>query len=162
MLITLIRIATLSPAKQCVLDETELTFTCETDSSLLTWIDESSNQKSYTTSSALNVSAQLDIFTVQLTMINGNILTSTATVNVSSLINITTLRISCGDGLNREDALLINGRVYRLDRLIHQRVRVFVLSLALQRATLTSLHCYVVYTNNYYRPITTFVFLHCM
>ena len=61
----------------------------------------------------LNVPVQHGVFTVQLTMVSsdGNNYTSIATVSVSSLVNITTLTMTCddnGDGIG-ENALLING-----------------------------------------------------
>ena len=97
-----------------MLDMSQLvTFTCETDSSLLTWTYDSSYQISYTTSSTVNDTGQLGNFTVRLTMISsGNILTSTATINISSLVNVTTVSIACGDGLSSEEASLINGMYY--------------------------------------------------
>ena len=96
-----------------MLDASLVTFTCETDSSLLTWSYDSSYQIYYATSSMVNDTGQLGNFTVRLTMIGfGNMLTSTATINISSLVNVNNVSIACGDGMTIEEASLINGMCY--------------------------------------------------
>ena len=101
----------LSPVEQCVLpNQSEYTFTCETNTGILIW-REGSNQLQInctTILSGLKETEQLGIFTVGLTRISGNNLTSTATVNTSSLFN-TSLSITCGDNDIEVEALLING-----------------------------------------------------
>ena len=89
------------------------TFTCETDTGILIW-GNGSNTAFYTIFSGLgDPPKQLGNFTVRLTMIgSGNDLTSTATVNVSSLhlTNSTNINIICRDGMSTTRlALLING-----------------------------------------------------
>ena len=109
--------AVLTPAVQCVAalpGESELvTFTCTTNTTRLSWIYEGNLVSFNSTFSTPNESQHLlGVFTIRLTMVQGNNLTSTATVNVSSLVNIATLNITCDDnddGLDGEEATLING-----------------------------------------------------
>ena len=111
---------TLTPAVLCVLPgESVATFKCETLTSSLLWIYESTvHQIFYTKDSTLNVPESLGpCVVVQLNSIVTNAdgtsvtLSSTATVNVSSLTNVTrNLTITCdgnGDGVDGRDALLI-------------------------------------------------------
>ena len=95
------------------------TFKCETLTSSLLWIYESTvHQIFYTKDSTLNVTESLGPFVVVqlnsiVTSADGNSVTlsSTATVNVSSLNIVTVnLTITCdgnGDGVDGRDALLI-------------------------------------------------------
>ena len=69
---------------------------------------------------SINVPVQHGAFTIRLTMVSadGYDYTSTATVNASSLGNITTITLTCddnGDGIGK-NALLINGKLntYRI------------------------------------------------
>ena len=95
------------------------TLTCRTITSSLLWIYESTaHQIFYTNDSTLNVPESLGPFVVVqlnsiVTSADGNSVTlsSTATVNVSSINNVTTnVTITCdgnGDGVDGRDALLI-------------------------------------------------------
>ena len=93
-----------------------ITLTCMTDTTALSWLQQDSNLMSLVYNNfdrPLNVPVQHGVFTVQLTMVSsdGNNYTSVATVSISSLVNITTLNMTCddnGDGIG-ENALLING-----------------------------------------------------
>ena len=91
-----------------------ITLTCMTDTTALLWQYSNLIPLVYNSfSRPLNVPVQHGVFTVQLTMVSsdGNNYTSIATVSVSSLVNITTLTMTCddnGDGIG-ENALLING-----------------------------------------------------
>ena len=111
---------TLTPQGVCLSElsasTSTITLTCMTDTTALSWLQQDSNliPLVYNNfSRPLNVPVQHGVFTVQLTMVSsdGNNYTSIATVSVSSLVNITTLTMTCdddGDGIG-ENALLING-----------------------------------------------------
>ena len=92
-----------------------MTFTCMADNTAILWIYQNTNLRFYNNfSKPINMPEQHGIFTIRLTMVSadGYNYTSTATVSVSSLINITTLTITCddnGDGIGGKDAILING-----------------------------------------------------
>lgn len=81
-----------------------------TNTGAVLWIYKLLNQAYFfTTNFAINDTTQLGFFTLRLTMISGNNITSTATVNTSSLVNITSLSITCEDNDNEVEALLVNG-----------------------------------------------------
>ena len=116
---------TLAPKIVCVSpDVSEVTFNCMTTTTAILWIyNQTGVQIFYNNNDRpINVSEQLGVFSVQLTMVSadGNEYTSTATVNASSLVNITTLTISCnGNGtlVGQQHAQLINGMFKLLDTL---------------------------------------------
>ena len=104
-------VVTLAPKVLCLSPGvSEVTVTCMTNTTAILWIYNHTNQLQQIFYNndyrPINKLEQLGVFSVQLTMVSadGYNYTSTATVNGSSLVNISTLTISCdgdGDGIDR-------------------------------------------------------------
>ena len=94
---------------QCVLpNQSEYTFTCETNTAFLIW-SEGSNHVAFSILFNPSVQLQLGSFITLRLTIDGTDLISTATVNISSLA-ITSLTIICDENTNNGvEASLING-----------------------------------------------------